>query len=143
MHLRRQPIPRVLSEEVLDLLALAVWPATRERAANVYQSTYAASGSVLYTHQEKGDVDGVLGVRRTGPSAAEILHIAVAPSQRQKGIGRSMVEDLLAMEGLRDLVAETDSEAVGFYRRCGFIVRSLGEKYPGVERFLCTLSSRT
>lgn len=35
------------------------------------------------------------------------------------------------------LSAETDAEAVGFYRSCGFTVRSLGEKYPGTERFLC------
>jgi hypothetical protein len=36
------------------------------------------------------------------------------------------------------IVAETDEESVQFYRNIGFIIRSLGEKYPGVERFLCT-----
>lgn len=35
------------------------------------------------------------------------------------------------------IVAETDDEAVDFYRRYGFFITSLGEKYPGVERFLC------
>jgi len=35
------------------------------------------------------------------------------------------------------IVAETDYEAVDFYRRYGFVITSLGEKYPGVERFLC------
>jgi len=35
------------------------------------------------------------------------------------------------------IVAETDHEAVDFYRRYGFFITSLGEKYPGVERFLC------
>lgn len=35
------------------------------------------------------------------------------------------------------MTAETDAEAAGFYRACGFQVRSLGEKYPGVERFAC------
>lgn len=37
------------------------------------------------------------------------------------------------------LTAETDIEAVGFYQNYGFNVTSLGEKYAGVERFLCTL----
>lgn len=35
------------------------------------------------------------------------------------------------------LVAETDADAVGFYRHSGFEVMSLGEKYPGTERFSC------
>lgn len=35
------------------------------------------------------------------------------------------------------IFAETDNDAVGFYRSYGFEVTSLGEKYPGVERFLC------
>jgi ribosomal protein S18 acetylase RimI-like enzyme len=40
---------------------------------------------------------------------------------------------------LGTLEAETDSEALAFYRRIGFRVESLGEKYPGVERFRCVL----
>lgn len=35
------------------------------------------------------------------------------------------------------VIAETDDEAVDFYRNIGFEVHSLGEKYPGVERFRC------
>ncbi|WP_268921683.1 hypothetical protein [Metabacillus sediminilitoris] len=35
------------------------------------------------------------------------------------------------------ITAETDKEAVVFYRNYGFKITSLGEKYPGVERFLC------
>lgn len=34
------------------------------------------------------------------------------------------------------IVAETDYEAVDFYRRYVFFITSLGEKYPDVERFL-------
>ena len=33
----------------------------------------------------------------------------------------------------------TDDEAVEFYKKIGFQVKSLGEKYPGVERFCCYL----
>jgi ribosomal protein S18 acetylase RimI-like enzyme len=37
------------------------------------------------------------------------------------------------------MVAETDNEAVEFYRATGFRVTSLGEKYPGVERYRARL----
>ena len=33
------------------------------------------------------------------------------------------------------IVAETDHDAVGFYAANNFAITSLGEKYPGVERF--------
>lgn len=38
-----------------------------------------------------------------------------------------------------ELRAETDGDAVGFYRACGFSVVSLDEKYPGCVRYLCRL----
>ena len=41
--------------------------------------------------------------------------------------------------GLEEITAETDRDAVEFYRRVGFEVESLGEQYPGTERFLCRL----
>jgi hypothetical protein len=37
--------------------------------------------------------------------------------------------------------AETDEEAADFYRNIGFTVESLGEKYPGIERFKCTFET--
>ncbi|MDM5188969.1 hypothetical protein QUF99_17085 [Bacillus sp. DX4.1] len=32
-----------------------------------------------------------------------------------------------------------NKNAVGFYKRYGFSIKSLGEKYPDVERFHCCL----
>ncbi len=39
------------------------------------------------------------------------------------------------------IVAETDRSALGFYVALGFTMTSLGEKYPGVERFLVRLAA--
>ena len=50
-----------------------------------------------------------------------------------------MLRQLCAKLMLKQLTAETDADAVGFYQRCGFEVESLGELYPGAERFRCTL----
>ncbi|MCC2686381.1 MAG: hypothetical protein K0R75_3280, partial [Paenibacillaceae bacterium] len=38
------------------------------------------------------------------------------------------------------LFAETDRDALRFYQKMGFTAHSLGEKYPGVERFKCLYS---
>ena len=59
---------------------------------------------------------------------------------RGTGIGSSLISFAWNEHRLGELTAETDADAVDFYERCGFSVRSLGEKYPGTERFWCTLS---
>ena len=50
-----------------------------------------------------------------------------------------MIAQLLEKYNPDKLIAETDQEAVEFYRNTGFVVYSLGELYPGVERFRCVL----
>lgn len=44
---------------------------------------------------------------------------------------RLSANSLIVDEGI---TAETDHDAIAFYRRYGFEIQSLGEKYPGVER---------
>jgi ribosomal protein S18 acetylase RimI-like enzyme len=53
-----------------------------------------------------------------------------------------LIEAIPSMLGVSDLTAETDTEAVGFYRALGFTATSLGEKYLGVERFACSFRWR-
>jgi len=67
----------------------------------------------------------------------------VDASCRKQGIGRKTIEPVRQSFGARSLIAETDREAVGFYERCGFTIESMGECYPGVERFRCTLGTTT
>lgn len=50
-----------------------------------------------------------------------------------------MIDHLIQLENVTKIIAETDMDAVGFYRRYGFSIEALGEKYPGVERYKCTL----
>ncbi|BBH20590.1 hypothetical protein Back11_19350 [Paenibacillus baekrokdamisoli] len=41
------------------------------------------------------------------------------------------------LQAITTIEAETDKDAVNFYLSCGFIVKALGELYPGTELFLC------
>lgn len=125
------------SSRLKQLLAPSVGDPTDRHLESLITEIYTQPGTLLAVWQESGQQLGAVGIRHTGPGAAEILHIAIDPAYRRQGIGRSMIEQTIQREGLRELQAETDSNAVGFYRRCGFRVASLGERYPGVERFVC------
>ena len=80
---------------------------------------------------------GVIGIEASTERAGLITQIVVAPSARHQGIARAMIDDAMRALSISVLEAETDDDALGLYRSCGFQVRSLGEKYPGVERYLC------
>ncbi|OPG15357.1 GNAT family N-acetyltransferase [Ferroacidibacillus organovorans] len=114
----------------------------KKNSIEFFNEKYSSSNTALYLFQDNDEAIGVIGIKRTKQATAEILHIAVEGTRRNRGIGRQMIEELLKTEDISELCAETDKDAVDFYRRCGFTVRSLGEKYPGTERFLCTLKER-
>jgi len=78
---------------------------------------------------------GCIGIEQRSLSECAIKHIAVLADQRGKGIGSKMINFIASKYS--SIIAETDYEAVDFYRRYGFSIVNLGEKYPGVERFLC------
>ncbi|MHB1611872.1 MAG: GNAT family N-acetyltransferase [Sulfobacillus sp.] len=130
---RHSAVPLV---QIKQLLSFAVGESTDEKLGRIL-NLYCGSRATLYVMASQNrQALGVVGFERSGDSA-EILHIAVDERQRHRGIGRRMLDQLIAVEALAELIAETDRDAVEFYRRCGFATRSLGEKYPGVERFHC------
>ncbi len=126
-------------DAVKELLALCM--AAGGKAAEQEMNRYFTGDSgELFGCFVNGELSGITGLRRESEHAVEIRHIAVKPEWRGKGIGRAMIEEIGRAAGVETIKAETDHEAAGFYRSAGFAVTSLGEKYPGVERFACVLS---
>ena len=80
-----------------------------------------------------------IGLEPRGRDEAEITSLAVLPDWRRQGFARSLVFGTCEQLALRMLEAESDADAVDFYRAIGFAVENLGERYPGVERFRCRL----
>lgn len=101
---------------------------------------YRSGRWTLYGWVEDADLIGCIGFE-SRPEAAVIRSLVVAEDHRRSGVGRKMVKAALAKIEAPAIEAETDSEAVGFYRSLGFMTTSLGEKYPGVERFHCVRAS--
>jgi ribosomal-protein-alanine N-acetyltransferase len=83
------------------------------------------------------------------PPEAELLRIAVAPSQRRLNLGRFLLEhllDILRHRGIKTLhleVSEANHPALKFYDRLGFIQTGRRPGYYGRERAAALLLSRT
>lgn len=124
-------------DEVRELLAVCMMPDEAKIAREL--AHYAeADERELWGYALYGKPAGLLGVRCRTAEHAVLLHVAVQPADQGGGIGRRMIEQWLKIHPrVQRLEAETDRDAVGFYRALGFRATSLGEKYPGVERFSC------
>jgi CubicO group peptidase (beta-lactamase class C family) len=99
----------------------------------VVEKSWEAQGTAL------GTPIACIGLEPGGRDEAEITSLAVLPDWRRQGFARALIFGACEHLGLRAVEAETDGEAVDFYRAIGFAVESLGERFPGVERFRCRL----
>jgi ribosomal-protein-alanine acetyltransferase len=81
--------------------------------------------------EASGKVAGFVVARTTAPAEREILNVAVDPKFRRRGIGRILLETILA--GARGAwfleVRESNEAALKLYKRLGFEVRGRRQNY--------------
>ncbi|MDQ0898141.1 ribosomal protein S18 acetylase RimI-like enzyme [Paenibacillus sp. V4I7] len=123
--------------EIQELLSYSVFP-DPEALQPVIERYENDANLWLFGYESEGILVGIIGFELSDNQEMTITHLAVEPESRGVGFGRGIILEIIEdMHPVR-IVAETDEESVQFYRNIGFVIRSLGEKYPGVERFLCT-----
>jgi ribosomal protein S18 acetylase RimI-like enzyme len=122
------------STAMLELLAAAIGDTGHrlDEAARRYRHDATTRFLVAVIDNQTVGLVGFV----VGDSEVTLLHIATAESVRRRGIGRRLVDAVHeSVDHRLRVVAETDHAAIAFYQALGFTVESLGEKYPGVERF--------
>lgn len=122
------------------LLPLCLYMPTTEKTEALLSKYLDDSDKTLYLYKagKNGVPVGVIGFHNQGNGISEILHIAVDTDYRGHGIGRTMISEAVNQLGYISLVAQTDKDAIDFYRSCGFHIRSLGMLNSETQRFLCT-----
>lgn len=128
---------RLHEAEVQQLIEMSVFPDPDHVSRTIEQ--YRTSGEMrMMGYESEGQLVGIVGYRIEESDRMILRHIAVLPEVRGAGFGRGMIMELLHQFNPVSIEAETDEEAVEFYRSIGFRIESIGEKTPGTERFLCT-----
>jgi ribosomal protein S18 acetylase RimI-like enzyme len=110
-----------------------------EKIANEVFKYRSSKERELYGIYVEGTLIGIAGLIR-GDVESELKHITIHPDHRGYGYGGCLIKGLLRLPNLYKLIAETDKDAVDFYSKMGFTTCSLGEKYPGIERFKCEVT---
>lgn len=88
------------------------------------------------------NVLGVMVLSFDEGNNAEIIGIAVGKEFRNRGIGSQMIREFATCYNINKIVAETDDDAVEFYRKTGFSVAEFSATYDTetVTRYKCELS---
>lgn len=128
----------LLSNEAFHLYSACMFEPSLACYRERMQSFAADPGTRVFVAEQDGKRIAILALRLSG-TVAEIAGIAVAEKYRRLGIGSRMLDDAMRLTGAQRVVAETDDEAVAFYRGCGFAVETIVKEYPdGISvRYLC------
>ena len=132
------------TEEVKNLLTMAIGYPTQESLGKLLDVVYDIEGHHLFVTQtksfltRKNTITGVIGIDITAPPHGWILHIAVHPDYRKRGLGKSLISQVMEKFKLESVALETDDDAVDFYRTCGFNVVEIHSKWAGVRRYRCS-----
>ena len=131
--------------ELIDLSGRQDEPAIRRVLEQSHGSTGALeeacahyrSGEWTFIGWQDGEeILACAGAEKLSSSTIGVRSIAVAPAWRNRGVGRTLIDALAERAGAKRVVAETDDDAVGFYRRCGFAVEDAPPKF-GRARYWC------
>ena len=125
----------LLSEEAYGIYSACMYKPTFE--AYCEEMKRLLPDKKIYVCKVDGSIEGMLILDK---EKAEIVGIAVDPKCRKTGIGRFLIEQVMLLEKLKSLYAQTDDDAVLFYQKCGFEVKKLVREYPDgkVVRYDCT-----
>ena len=130
---------RIKSPEIMRLVSYYKYSPSKASIGSLTDSYISDSDIFIYGCIIQDKTVGIIVLRREPTASAEIVGIAVSPENRNLGIGRKMIEYVIKNCGYHTITAETDDDAVGFYRKCGFKIEDLGYKYQDTKRYKCTL----
>ena len=135
-------IKEIITEpDILELLAPSVYNPTEERLLNRAKKYQEDENTNIYAYKADSKYEGI-AVFKVSDSSATILNIAVKPEHQGQGIGSKLIDFIFNSFKVDNITAETDGDAVDFYKKYGFTVTNT-KLIHGTERYVCECQSTT
>ena len=123
----------ICENRIYELLAPSVFNPTEERLLNRAKKYQEDEETNVYVYKEDNEYKGIV-VFEIFDSTATILDIAVNPEHQGKGIGSKLIDFIFNSFNVNNITAETDDDAIGFYKKYGFTVADTKVKFD-VKRY--------
>ena len=125
------------SEEAFSIYAPCMYQPSYEDYKALMEKYLSDPSVKIFVCDMDGEKAGILVMKEIEAAEgseteveAEILGIAVRKDLRGKGIGKEMVCQVMETEHLKRITAQTDDDAIGFYRKSGFEKERVVIEYP-------------
>ena len=127
--------------ETYDIYKACMYMPTEEKFNKKIEAFLNDDSVKIFVCLYQKEIKGMVVVSFLERPKIEIIGIAVDSKARTKGIGSYMINCLVDAYGLVLVLAETDDDAVGFYRKNGFAITEIVKTYDGetVVRYQCEL----
>lgn len=132
---------RLTDSRLLEILAPSVFNPTEKRLKARAENYMSDDKIRAFACVTDGEYTGVI-VFAIEEQNAVITDIATASLHRSKGVGTFMIQWLLESFDIEQIAAETDDDAVVFYRKCGFKTDKCRE-INGITRYNCVKERTT
>ena len=123
------------NKSVYSLLAPSVFNPTPERLLTRAKKYQADNKTSVFAYSENGEYKGII-ILKIEDNTAEILDIAVKSEYQGKGIGSMLIDYIFTRFAVSKIIAETDDDAIGFYKKYGFTVGDITVKFDA-KRYTC------
>lgn len=127
-------VKEIITEpDMLQLLAPSVYNPTQERLLNRAKKYQEDEETNVNVYKEDNEYKGIV-VFEIVNNSATILDIAVKPEYQGQGIGSKLIDFIFDQFDVDNITAETDGDAIGFYKKYGFTVADTKVKF-NVKRY--------
>lgn len=123
----------ICENRIYELLAPSVYNPTEERLLNRAKKYQEDENTNIYAYKDNGEYKGIV-VFEILNNSATILDIAVKPEHQKCGIGSKLIDFIFNSFNVDSIAAETDDDAIGFYKKYGFTVADTKVKFD-VKRY--------
>ena len=135
-------IKEIITEpNMLQMLAPSVYNPTEERLLNRAKKYQEDESTNIYVYKEDGRYKGIV-IFKIVNNSATILDIAVKPDYQGQGIGSKLMDFIFNSFDVDSITAETDDDAIGFYKKYGFTVADTKVKFD-TKRYVCVCEGVT
>lgn len=135
-------VKEIITEpDILKLLAPSVYNPTKERLLNRAKKYQEDEETNVYVYKEDNEYKGIV-VFEIVNNSATILDIAVKPEYQGQGTGSKLIDFIFNSFNAQNITAETDDDAIEFYKKYGFIVADTKVEFD-IKRYVCVCKSVT
>lgn len=131
----------ITEPNILRLLAPSVFNPTEERLLNRAKKYQEDESTNIYVYKEDGEYKAIV-VFKIANNSAVILDIAVKPEYQGQGIGGKLIDFIFDQFEVDNITAETDDDAIGFYKKYGFTVADTKVEF-NTKRYVCVCENVT